>query len=160
MSPVEYELGFSIPEEDILQSHYREILKSYKWRGFVSRSKWGKNRDGCFCSFRVIFWTKFSSTFKARCVRENFSHRNACVYLWLSCFQALKHPSLTIYIKLTLWSWVPLERPQDVQPLGSSQHFMEPEDSLPSLQELSTCNYPEPNQSSPQHSILSLKGPS
>jgi hypothetical protein len=39
-----------------------------------------------------------------------------------------------------------------VQPLGSSQHFMEPEGSLPSLQELSTCTYPEPDQSSPQHS--------
>jgi hypothetical protein len=35
---------------------------------------------------------------------------------------------------------------------------MELEGSLPSLQELSTCAYPAPNQSSPQHSILSLKG--
>jgi hypothetical protein len=34
-----------------------------------------------------------------------------------------------------------------MQPLGSSQHFMEPEGSLPSSQELSTCTYPEPNQS-------------
>jgi hypothetical protein len=34
---------------------------------------------------------------------------------------------------------------------------MEPEGSLPRLQELSTCTYPEPKQSSPQHSILSLK---
>jgi hypothetical protein len=40
-----------------------------------------------------------------------------------------------------------------------SQHFMEPEGSLPSSQELSTFTYPEPDQSSPQHSILSLKGP-
>jgi hypothetical protein len=31
-----------------------------------------------------------------------------------------------------------------MQPLGSSQHFMEPEGSLPSSQELSTCTYPEP----------------
>jgi hypothetical protein len=46
-----------------------------------------------------------------------------------------------------------------VQPLGSFQHFMEPEGSLPSSQELSTCTYPEPDQSSPQHSIPSLKGP-
>jgi hypothetical protein len=45
-----------------------------------------------------------------------------------------------------------------VQPLGSSQHFMEPEGSLPSSQELPTRTYPEPDQSSPQHSILSLKG--
>jgi hypothetical protein len=41
-----------------------------------------------------------------------------------------------------------------------SQHFMEPEGSLPSSQELSTCTYPEPDQSSPQHPILSLRGPS
>jgi hypothetical protein len=37
-----------------------------------------------------------------------------------------------------------------VQPLGSSQHFMEPEGSLPNSQDLSTCTYPEPDQSSPQ----------
>jgi hypothetical protein len=37
------------------------------------------------------------------------------------------------------------------------QHFMETEGSLPSSQELSTCTYPEPDQPSPQHSILSLK---
>jgi hypothetical protein len=30
---------------------------------------------------------------------------------------------------------------------------MEPEGSLPSSQELSTCTYPEPDQSSPQHSL-------
>jgi hypothetical protein len=41
-----------------------------------------------------------------------------------------------------------------------SQHFMEPESSLPRSQELSTSTYPQPDQSSPQHSILSLKGPS
>jgi hypothetical protein len=32
-----------------------------------------------------------------------------------------------------------------VQPLGSSQHFMEPEGSLPSSQELSTCTYRRSN---------------
>jgi hypothetical protein len=37
---------------------------------------------------------------------------------------------------------------------------MEPESSLPSSQELSTYTYPEPDQSSPQHSIQSLKDPS
>jgi hypothetical protein len=35
---------------------------------------------------------------------------------------------------------------------------MEPEGSLPSLQELSNCTYPEPDQSSPQQTLLSLKG--
>jgi hypothetical protein len=34
---------------------------------------------------------------------------------------------------------------------------MEPEGSLPHSQELSTCPYPEPDQSTPQHSILSLR---
>jgi hypothetical protein len=29
MSPVRYELGFYIPEDDILHSHCREKLKSY-----------------------------------------------------------------------------------------------------------------------------------
>jgi hypothetical protein len=53
-----------------------------------------------------------------------------------------------------MWSRVPLERPQVVQPLGRFPHFMEPEGSLPSSQELSTYTYPEPDQSRPQHSIL------
>jgi hypothetical protein len=29
MSPLKYELGFYIPEDDILDSHCRENLKSY-----------------------------------------------------------------------------------------------------------------------------------
>jgi hypothetical protein len=37
---------------------------------------------------------------------------------------------------------------------------MEPESPLLGSQELSTCICPEPNQSCPQHSILSLKGQS
>jgi hypothetical protein len=32
-----------------------------------------------------------------------------------------------------------------------SQHFMEPEGSIPNSQELFTCPYPEPDQSSPHH---------
>jgi hypothetical protein len=34
---------------------------------------------------------------------------------------------------------------------------MEPEGSLPSSQELSTCTYPELEQSSPQHSLILAK---
>jgi hypothetical protein len=33
---------------------------------------------------------------------------------------------------------------------------MEPEGSIPNSQELSTCSYPEPDQSSPLHPILIL----
>jgi hypothetical protein len=39
--------------------------------------------------------------------------------------------------ELTLSSRVPLKRPEVVQPFVSSQHFMEPEGSLPSSQEFS-----------------------
>jgi hypothetical protein len=37
-----------------------------------------------------------------------------------------------------------------------SQHFMEPEGSIPNSQEFSTCSYPEPDQSSPHHPIPPL----
>jgi hypothetical protein len=48
MSPVKYELGFYIPEDDILHSHCSENLKSYialigwtlKWRHNVSPMKY------------------------------------------------------------------------------------------------------------------------
>jgi hypothetical protein len=38
-----------------------------------------------------------------------------------------------------------------------SQHFMEPEGSSSNSQEVSTCLYPLPDQSSPHHLILSLQ---
>jgi hypothetical protein len=48
VSPLKYELGFCIPEDDILQSHRRETLKSYValigltvyWRSSVSPVKY------------------------------------------------------------------------------------------------------------------------
>jgi hypothetical protein len=41
-----------------------------------------------------------------------------------------------------------------------SKHLMEPEGSIPNPQELSTCSYPEPDQSSPHHPILTPQDPS
>jgi hypothetical protein len=41
-----------------------------------------------------------------------------------------------------------------------SQHFIEPESSIPNSQELSTSSYPEPDQSSPHPSIRPLQDPS
>jgi hypothetical protein len=41
-----------------------------------------------------------------------------------------------------------------------SQHFIEPECPIPNSQELSTCPYPEPDQSSPHHRIPPLQEPS
>jgi hypothetical protein len=38
-----------------------------------------------------------------------------------------------------------------------SQHFMEPEGSIPNSQELSTCSYHEPDQFSPHHPIPPLQ---
>jgi hypothetical protein len=40
------------------------------------------------------------------------------------------------------------------------QHFMEPRGPIPNSQELSTCSYPGPDQSSPHHPIPPLKDPS
>jgi hypothetical protein len=40
--------------------------------------------------------------------------------------------------------------------LGPSQHFMEPEISLPRSQEPSTGPYPEPDRAIPYNPILSL----
>jgi hypothetical protein len=44
VSPVKYELGFHIPEDDILHSDRREHLKSY-----MGRSDLGKEQVGCCC---------------------------------------------------------------------------------------------------------------
>jgi hypothetical protein len=38
-----------------------------------------------------------------------------------------------------------------------SQHFIEPEDSIPNSQELSTCSYPKLDQSSPHHPMPPLQ---
>jgi hypothetical protein len=40
-----------------------------------------------------------------------------------------------------------------------SQHFMEPEGSIPNSQELSNCSYPELDQSSPHHPHLTSPRP-
>jgi hypothetical protein len=45
---------------------------------------------------------------------------------------------------------------EDASYEATSQHFIEPENSLPFPQEPSTGPYPVPNQFSPYHPILSL----
>jgi hypothetical protein len=58
---------------------------------------------------------------------------------------------------LTLWSWALFKANQLCNHSVVSQHFMEPEGSLPQSQELSTCPYPEPDKSSPNHPIPRLQ---
>jgi hypothetical protein len=63
--------------------------------------------------------------------------------------------SLTLYGAERHW--------RDPKVLGHSivsQQFMEPEGSIPNSQELSTCPYPDPDQSSPHHPIPPLQDPS
>jgi hypothetical protein len=43
VSPVKYELGFYIPEDDILHSHCRENLKSYNSKEKSENSKHAKH---------------------------------------------------------------------------------------------------------------------
>jgi hypothetical protein len=59
------------------------------------------------------------------------------------------------YLKPTSWSWALLEMPPGCSYSRIFQQFMEPEGSLPCSQEPSTGPYPEPDQSSPYHHILS-----
>jgi hypothetical protein len=54
------------------------------------------------------------------------------------------------------WSWALLEKLPMCSHSRNSQHFMEPEGSLPCSQEPSTGPYPEPDQSNLYHPILSL----
>jgi hypothetical protein len=66
-------------------------------------------------------------------------------------------PVLPDYIVLTNKLHGAEHYSRDPQLFGHSivpQHFMEPEGSLPHSQELTTCPYPEPDQSSPHHPIL------
>jgi hypothetical protein len=55
---------------------------------------------------------------------------------------------------LTAWSCVLLESHQSLSYSRISKNFMEPEVSLPCSQESFTDPYPEPDESSPYHSIL------
>jgi hypothetical protein len=60
----------------------------------------------------------------------------------------------------TLWSWVLPERPLDVRPLDTFPAFHGTLRFNTYSQELSTCSYPEPDQSSPHHAIPPLQDPS
>jgi hypothetical protein len=53
VSPVKYELGFYFPEDDILHSHCRENIKSYKSKK-MGHSEGNKPLGGLCVSCRII----------------------------------------------------------------------------------------------------------
>jgi hypothetical protein len=53
VSPVKYELGFYIPEDDILHSHCRENLKSYSFLNH-ERLKCGIAGSQEPCNYKVM----------------------------------------------------------------------------------------------------------
>jgi hypothetical protein len=56
VSPVRYELGFYIQEDDILHSHRREKLKSYKV--LTGWPHWRKRNVSCEVRFRLLYITE------------------------------------------------------------------------------------------------------
>jgi hypothetical protein len=55
VSPVRYELGFHIPEDDILHSHSREALKSY-----IALTGWALQRREVMCLLLGTNWVFIS----------------------------------------------------------------------------------------------------
>jgi hypothetical protein len=64
--------------------------------------------------------------------------------------------TLTKTNQITSWSRALLEKLAVVWLFKNFQEFYEPKGSLPRSKEPSTGPYPEPDQSSPHHPILSL----
>jgi hypothetical protein len=68
VSPVKYELGFYIPEDDILHSHSRETL--YRFTPAEKTTEYPLDR-GCVCPFRDLDATaKEKSSLEATCIFE------------------------------------------------------------------------------------------
>jgi hypothetical protein len=84
------------------------------------------------------------------CQRRNFVKEDRAGYVTGANSQ------LNIHTQLTHGAEPFLRSRQLCSFSRTSQHFMEPEGSLPCSQEPSTGPYPEPNQSNPYNPILSL----
>jgi hypothetical protein len=56
MSPLRYELGFYIPEDDILHSHCRENVKSYIGLVDLNDISYFKYEDLTICSTEFRIW--------------------------------------------------------------------------------------------------------
>jgi hypothetical protein len=93
-------------------------------------------------------------------ININISIPSFSTQLFLSCFRIvcfyLTILSYLLTYSLTYGAEPFLRSCQLCSYSRTSQHFMEPEGSLPCSQEPSTDPYPKPDQSSPYHSIPSL----
>jgi hypothetical protein len=97
---------------------------------------------GMWCEMNILFtWGFFKDTLKLHSILGVFNDRMT------------DQPTNSMGLSTTTEATI-------VRTLDSFPHFMEPEGSLPHSQELFTCPYPEPDQSSPHQPILSLQDPS
>jgi hypothetical protein len=85
-------------------------------------------------------------------LKINFQHR---VVVWLIVTGRKLAQNIIVCHKVKKSKAIPVTGHSIV-----SQHFVEPEGSIPNSQELSTCSFPSPDQSSPHHPIPPLQDPS
>jgi hypothetical protein len=130
----------NIPEYAILYSHHRENLKSSPILGLS---------DICIASKCQHFCQPVTLT-----CGYYISYLKYLLCLLSVCIQ---HFTYLPPLVLTLWSSVLQRGHKLCSHSVVSQHFMEPEGSLPHSQELSTCTYPGTDQSSPHRPILSTR---
>jgi hypothetical protein len=119
--------------------------------GFVSAVPWFnawyvKNQSG-YRVFAVISVLHKAAFFSSVAVYTVFELFGVC-------------DAKTHFLNRSLTNSVELSTTRMCSRARTSRHFIEPEGSLSLPQEPSTCPYPEPDQSSPYHSIPPLKEPS
>jgi hypothetical protein len=77
VSPVNYELGFYIPEDDILHSHRRENLKSY-----IALTSWTLAETKCVCcEIRTGFFIPEDDILHS----HSLENLKSCIFVFLRC---------------------------------------------------------------------------
>jgi hypothetical protein len=123
-----------------------------KCRRPISHNKKGlkvKNTDVTPCVKTFVCWRKQSSSL------QPWSGIEFIMFFTDITSEYMYYPSEHTYL-LTYGAEPFLRSHQFCSPSKTSQHFMEPEGSIPFSQESSTGPYPESYQSNPLHPILAL----